>query len=265
MDNFNVVGDVAGNFLTLQALLAKMPKDAELICLGDPNDRGPRSKQVIEFLMKNGKTVFSNHAHMMVDAWKQHAMPGAEPNFYMKGLWPQDNGGMATVFSYGADVHWMGKLDRLIPGQHIKWLEQCPLYIQTDKYLFTHAPLHNNMTIEEGCDLGWGFPSNWNFDPMSDFSVIWNRYVPERPNKNISGRINIFGHNASDEVKVYTTQYNQGIKVRTTQEFQKILNDTTYEVYAIALDTSKKDHKGNQKLTGLHIPSMTLYSQEYID
>ena len=51
----NLIGDIAGNFKTLLALLKKMPDD-EPIGLGDLNDRGPRSREVFDFFMKNGKS-----------------------------------------------------------------------------------------------------------------------------------------------------------------------------------------------------------------
>jgi hypothetical protein len=35
MNNYNVIGDIAGEYKTLLALLNKTPKDAELISLGD--------------------------------------------------------------------------------------------------------------------------------------------------------------------------------------------------------------------------------------
>jgi hypothetical protein len=107
-NNFNVFGDVVGNELTLKALLAKMPQDAEALCLGDPNDRGPRSKQVIEFLMQNGRTVFSNHTHMFTEEWKQSAMPGAYPRYYDSNIF-FGNGGEYTMKSYADSPVWRAK------------------------------------------------------------------------------------------------------------------------------------------------------------
>lgn len=46
------IGDIAGNFKTLKALLDKLP-NKKVILLGDPNDRGPRSNEVIQFIMDN--------------------------------------------------------------------------------------------------------------------------------------------------------------------------------------------------------------------
>lgn len=253
--NFNVVGDIAGNFLTLKALLDQMPKDAELISLGDPNDRGPRSKEVIEFLMTNGQTVQSNHAHMFTERFRQSENPHKSMYYDRETFfW---NGGGQTLNSYGIDWNWK-TLHTHVPKEHIEWLESCPMYIKTDKYFFSHAPLHVYVTIEKASQLGTGFYSEP--DPSSDYSLLWNRDVPERPHKELEGRINIFGHNSSDMVKVYTTQFPKGIKVDNTS-FQEILErQDKYPIYGICIDTSS-----NKVLTGLHIPSMTLYQQKYID
>lgn len=271
MNNYNVVGDVAGQFLTLKALLAKMPQDAELLCLGDPIDRGPRSKEVIEFLMTNGKTVNSNHAHLMVEAWEQSAMPGAYPRYYEKGIWFQ-NGAIATMTSY--DDKWVEKIDfqtyrnsfdmlirydepklcAIIPREHIQFLKNCPMYIETDKFAMTHAPLDSKMSLDEASRLGGGFDED--HDYISDRSLLWNRYVSNKPNPKLNGKINLFGHNASDEIKAYTPKYPNGIKL-TPDEFNSFDKTT---IYAICLDTSSA-----KVLTGLHLPTMTLYKQEYID
>lgn len=238
MFKFNVVGDIAGNFLTLKALLEKMPKDNMLISLGDPNDRGPRSSQVIDFLMQNGKTVQSNHAHMMVDHFENGG-------YYEKNLWTDWNGGNTTLQSYAnSDV----------PREDLDFLKNCPMFIETDKYLFTHAPFNSYYTLSQASQLGKGF--NGEFDVVSESSLIWNRSVPSKPNKNANGKINIFGHNSSDGVKVYTSDFSNGIKCYNNEEFKKHVN----KAYAICLDTSSA-----KKLTGLDTATMTIYEQEYID
>ena len=44
----NLIGDIQGNYHTLRALLKQMP-DEEPVSVGDMVDRGPRSKEVLEF------------------------------------------------------------------------------------------------------------------------------------------------------------------------------------------------------------------------
>lgn len=263
MDNFNVIGDIAGEYKALAALLEKMPKIASPISLGDPNDRGPQSKEVIEFLMSNGQTVQSNHAHLMVEAWEQSAMPGAKPHYYEQDLWPLHNGGGPTMDSYaGTEPHHWGTLNKkiheIIPAEHIKWLKECPMYIKSESFVFTHAPCHPNSTLEKASNLGGGFVHS--FDYATEGSLLWNRYVGQKPNKHLKGLVNVFGHNSSDKVKFYTTQYPDGIKITSQDQLIELWSmRTDHPVYAICLDTSSA-----KVLTGLHLPTMMLYSQEYI-
>jgi hypothetical protein len=261
-NNYNVIGDVAGNFLTLQSLLTKMPQDAKLICLGDPNDRGPRSKEVIEFLMNDeknngGRTVQSNHAHMMTEAYTQAVLPGAYPLYYDIDLWPQNNGGVATMKSYDPEWHPRKGWAYAFPKEHINFLKNCSMFIENEDFFFSHAPLWSEFTPFLASQLGTGFASMLP-DYISRGNLLWNRYVPDKPHKHLNGKINIFGHNSSDAVKFYTTSYPNGIKV-TNEDMSELLNDWE-SVFAIAMDTS-----GGNKLSGLHLPTMTIYEQEYID
>lgn len=66
LENIYVIGDVHGCFHTLQNLLLELPKDAELIFVGDLCDKGNFSKDVINFVMKNEYLcVKGNHEHLM--------------------------------------------------------------------------------------------------------------------------------------------------------------------------------------------------------
>lgn len=272
----NIVGDVAGQLKALEALVEKMP-EGELVCLGDPNDRGDDSKGVIEYLMKNGKLIQSNHAHILSEAWLQSAMPGAQPRYYGKSM-VFYNGGTATLNSY--DKNWQSilkseykmsrhgniehtfdedKLHTLIPKEHIDFLIASPMFLETEKYILTHAPIAQNKSIEEVCELGEGFTGGLTTDPKSDSSVLWNRYECSRPNPKLKGKINIYGHNSSTEVKIFCIQYPKGKKV-TNETFQDYLKEFgTGDIWGIAMDTS-----GANKLSGLHLPTMTIYEQEYL-
>jgi hypothetical protein len=261
MKTYNVVGDIAGNYLTLLALLDQMPKDAELICLGDPNDRGPRSKEVIEFLMKNGRTVQSNHAHMMTTEYRERANPRMAPRYYESGIWPESNGGSATMLSYTLEAYALHELPRIIPEAHINFLEQCPIYIETDDYVMTHAPCRQNGTLQEMAELGTGFYHRHGMDFNSEYSLIWNRLVPHRPNPELGGRINLFGHNSSVRPKAYTTQYPDGKLIHIPSDWDDILaTKEKYPIYAIGLDTSAAKF-----LTGFNTADLQFYTQQYID
>ena len=61
-----IIGDVHGNFQTLKALISKLPKNSEIIFVGDLVDRGLNSKEVIEFIrINNYKCVLGNHEKLM--------------------------------------------------------------------------------------------------------------------------------------------------------------------------------------------------------
>lgn len=270
MENYNVIGDVAGQLETMKLLLTKMP-EAKTLCLGDPIDRGPDSKGVIDFLIKtNADHVMSNHAHFMTEAWKQSAMPGSHPRYYERDIWFY-NGAIQTLTSYNADwpklINFQSngqyfnfneeKLWHLIPREHYMYLMDLPKYIEINKFIFTHAPIHIQKTIQQACDIGTGF-TTMKFDYNSERSVLWNREVPDRPNKHLNGKINIFGHNASDAVKIYCKTYPNGIKCYNDKEFKRNMAYID-DVWAICLDTS-----AGKKLTGLNLQTMTIYEQEYI-
>jgi hypothetical protein len=61
-------------------------------------------------------------------------------------------------------------------------------------------------------------------------------------------------------VKIYTTQYPNGVKVNNEGLQNLITTKDKYPIYAICVDTS-----GGKILTGLHLPTMVLYQQNYID
>ena len=85
----NLIGDIQGNYHTLRALLKQMP-DEEPVSVGDMVDRGPRSKEVLEFFRLHGKALLGNHEHMMLDYFK-----GTE--IYMPHIWLL-NSGDATLY-----------------------------------------------------------------------------------------------------------------------------------------------------------------------
>lgn len=171
----NVIADVAGNFKTLMALLDKMPKQ-ETIFLGDLVDRGPRSKEVLDFVMHNGhKCVLANHEHMMLDHFRG-------PKYYGSGVWLW-NGGSKTLESMaGVSIE-----------PYLEWIESLPKYIELElngtKFLLSHSFARADMTLEEVCDLGRCVDDF----PKSENSIIWCRFEPERRD---DCDIQIAGHNS---------------------------------------------------------------------
>lgn len=168
---YNIIGDVAGRYKELMLLIEKMPKDSEIILLGDLNDRGPDSDKVIKWCLDNHiRSVHSNHGKMLIDYYNTQANPMHDGNdmFLI-------NGGYQTMLSYG-DI-------TKIPPLHIHYLETRPHYIMENGLFLSHAPWHPDLNIDEACN-------------HETNCLLWNRTRPVRRNKIFQ----IHGHNTYHEV-----------------------------------------------------------------
>jgi hypothetical protein len=261
-DNLNAIGDAAGNFLTVQALLAKMPQDAFTLFLGDLNDRGPRTKQLIQHIIDNPDkmdSVDSNHGEMFVDFYKTQMLPGQHLPRYDAGVF-LGNGGGKTLASYRDGDTSSALVCNLIPYSHIKWLDTRPMYRYNDKYFFSHAPIFIDHTFEKITSRGQGFYGFQRPDPVSRGNLLWNRYPYAGFHNEIGPKINIYGHNSRSKPVLFCKQYQNGIKITSNDQLKELLELNAGQVWGIDIDTSS-----SSVLTGLHLPTMTIYQQDYID
>lgn len=129
---YYVMADLHGRFDLLKEAVNAIEKhsaneaDTRIITLGDYIDRGPESKQVVDYLMKQGKhwtCLKGNHEDMMVQVVDR-------PDYRMQAWWA-GNGGNATWDSYGG---WEG-----IDKTHVEWMRNLPYFHETEKQLFVHA------------------------------------------------------------------------------------------------------------------------------
>lgn len=205
MKEFIAIGDIAGRFTELMQLidLACPRRDMPIICLGDPNDRGKDSRKVIEFFMEdpvNRKIIQSNHAHMMIDFWEND---GEYDDYIFLG-----NGGVETAESYGVIITDEFKKNLAyicsgyytnpileafliqiidiriefiakVPKEHIEYLKSCPMFIETDEAIMTHAPINPTLPLETDTSSKRGV------------AFIWNRGGTRRMDK-----FQIHGHDA---------------------------------------------------------------------
>lgn len=210
----NVIGDIAGNFKTLMALLKKMP-EGKTISVGDMVDRGPSSKEVIEYFMTTdgAEALLGNHEHMMIDNYRA-------TDQYDPVIWAM-NGGISTMESYG----------NKIPNDVIIWLEGLPVSkeveIGNDLFLISHGFVHPIKTLEEASITS---------ELATDLSIVWNRSKPQRIDKYKS---QIAGHNSHMGLRTFSDEKGP---------------------FAMCIDTSR-----DKILTGISLPSLTIYQQEYID
>lgn len=257
----NIIGDIAGNFNTLKALLKKMPHAATPFSVGDMCDRGPSSREVMEFFMNNGLAVLGNHDHMMLCEVKGK-------DYYDQGVW-FGNGGFETLKSFFPEIeedrdvvkivdsltssfmtpsyfydpdfeddkstryliykNVLSEYYERIDTSLVKWLEGLPLFYEQEGLFVSHAPKRPGYSLKKCSEIGV------KADYQTDETLLWNRGTPRR----MKDKTQIFGHNSYKKVKYFEDK--QG-------------------TFAIGIDTSR-----SKILTGIHWPSLQIYEQEIID
>jgi hypothetical protein len=274
--SYLLIGDIAGQYKALQALISKAPSHLYPYSLGDMIDKGLESKSVISFFKNNGKALLGNHEHLMLDYFKFKDTEA----YLANKVWDSDKEKKdffkKTFFydNYLTDPSMIGDLEHIWlynRGQttldsysnspslnsHLEWISKLKPYDTLNhspkEVLISHAPWLYPYSLEYCSDLGPGFL----YDPFggrSDHSFIWNRYVYKKPRE----YLNIFGHNASSSAKIYSDKYPQGIKAENLPT-NKILEADLGDIFSICLDSSS-----GKILTGLDLETMTLYTQEYL-
>lgn len=96
-----LTSDIHGELYLFKELLEQVKYDDskdQLILLGDYIDRGPASKEVLDFIMKlkehGAKVLMGNHEQIMLDVFEKE-------NKYEWDFWLYTAGGLATMRSYG--------------------------------------------------------------------------------------------------------------------------------------------------------------------
>ena len=144
------IGDIHGCFNPLKELIEnkiQLQKNDKLIFLGDYIDRGPNSKEVVDYIIEliendyDVVTLLGNHESMLVDA------------FYNKtsvSKWIQ-NGGYETLKSF--EINSLKNLD----SKYLDFFNNLKSYFEQDEYLFVHARFNDKLE-----------------NPFSDnYSMLW--------------------------------------------------------------------------------------------
>jgi serine/threonine protein phosphatase 1 len=146
------IGDIHGSYTKLRNLLDQCTehrgaRDFRLVFLGDYVDRGSRSRDVVELLIKTQAQapdqivcLKGNHEAMLLTVAK-----GGDAAPWL------NNGGDATLASYG--VNRAAEL----PAAHLAWLEALPLADTDERRFFVHAGVRPGVPLEQqsGDDLLW--------------------------------------------------------------------------------------------------------------
>ncbi|QKF80733.1 phosphoprotein phosphatase [Halarcobacter ebronensis] len=164
-------------------LLKLIPKNAEIIFLGDLVDKGLNSKKVIDFVIEgNYKCILGNHEKYMLTYIEESLYKSIDNKWSVSD---EKYGGKQTLENYINDDSSLEK--------HLDWIKNLPSYILIENYFITH---------------GYGLPYfNRKDDPNYKKQLMTNRldkskYESEWEDINSHNIINIFGHCAFKEVNI---------------------------------------------------------------
>jgi serine/threonine protein phosphatase 1 len=235
------IGDLHGCKKTLEALLDKLPKDQEIVFVGDYVDRGPDSAGVIDIIKSGGyKCVLGNHEDMMLRVLK-HEDANAWDAWQDFDLWIK-NGGDKTLLSYGIseDYKMLKLADTNVKLQeHLEWMSQLPIYLEFPDVKNTNG--QHLLVTHSSAHPAWKKKDSQ--EPNNQFifrqGLLWGRSLNIQA---IEGIYNVFGHTVH------------------------INNPRIKDCYA-NIDTGccYVKYKKHGVLTALQFPEMIVYQQENLD
>lgn len=149
MSRLIAVGDIHGRFSKLVDLMEeiKPQKDDTLVFLGDYIDRGPKSYDVVDFILKMGEenpnmiTLRGNHEDFVISLFL------GNQDQKMRNLWLKLNGGDQTLASYKGSGQFL--------KVHQDFYMNLPVSWETEKYFFCHAGIRPGvpLTKQRAVDL----------------------------------------------------------------------------------------------------------------
>ena len=157
------IADLHGRFDLLQAAYGKITEYASagrIVHLGDYVDRGPQSREIIEFLIDEATipegftrvVLKGNHEDMMVETLTAPLNP----------QWWIGNGGGQTLVSYGHAAQ--GKYTpEVVPREHISWLRDLPKILIDEHRVYVHAGVDPTRDLDDQKEevlLWWLYPDN---------------------------------------------------------------------------------------------------------
>ena len=209
--NIYAIGDIHGSLSELTSLHKKIltndkfkVKEDLLIYLGDYIDRGLKSKQVIDQIIKlknkQIKTIhlMGNHEELMIDFLfnkknniKNWLNFGADQTFKSYDI---------EIVEFIKDGFEDNIIDRLrdvllkkIGSDHIDFFNNLELTYSTEKYLFVHAGIDPNKNITEQTkkDYLWSRSSDFFHKDFKTEKTIIHGHTPEQNIVNHPYRVNI--------------------------------------------------------------------------
>ena len=161
------IGDIHGCYKAFRTLVEqkiKIKKSDKIILLGDYIDRGPHSKEVIDYIIElqnNGFDIIplrGNHEAMLLDAFDKGER---------LSLWIQ-NGGSETLKSFGISY-----LKDLAP-RYLEFFNKLPYYFEFEEYIFVHAGFNDglNNPFDDKYHMIWKCRERYEHPSLKDKTIV---------------------------------------------------------------------------------------------
>jgi len=161
------IGDVHGCLDKLRSLLEDrilLTKEDQLVLLGDYIDRGPQSRQVLDYIISlqlkgfNLTPLLGNHEAMLLDAYKDHRL-------FSKWIY---NGGYATLESF--EIHSLRDMDR----KYIGFFKSLLIYYSHEDFLFVHAGFNDEAVdpFEDKYHMLWRSRTNYSHPALVHKTIV---------------------------------------------------------------------------------------------
>jgi len=207
------IGDVHGRADLLEAMLehiSDMVSDAgirhRIVFLGDIIDKGPDSRRAMELVIQTisevsgSKLVLGNH-----DALPLEILDEPDPIKANMRLvhWICNQGGAATLDSYGIDYHRLtptGLRDQLDPD-HVAFLRNAEAYIELDHHVLIHAGLRPGIPLDKQDRR----EIMWIREPFLAYSGSFGKTVVHGHTPTDSGRPEMFANRLCLDTGAYSS------------------------------------------------------------
>lgn len=204
------MGDIHGHLGKLEHALGLIERDggadAPVVFVGDLVDRGPQSREVIQYLIdgiaagKDWTVLKGNHDRLF--EWFMENEPRHDPHLLVNMQWFHKKlGGVDTMASYGVEVtdqrrlfHVHAEAKAKVPQAHVDFLKSLKTHHQVRNLLFVHAGIRPEVALEDQTetDIVWIRQEFHNYTDPHPWLVI-HGHTPIEKNTHYGNRINIDG------------------------------------------------------------------------
>lgn len=281
-NKYFVFSDVHGEFDALMESLREAGFDPHnnkhyLVSLGDNFDRGPKSREIYQFLTSSPRIICikGNHDEML----EEFVEKGSDGEFVLMNL--LHNGLYNTINSFSGPLGTSFKpnqLDAIAAGLRdnagvLNFLKKMPLYFETKNFIFSHAGVDPG-TFPDWKDTDrnhflWDIENSWDPCKRSDKLVVIGHHHASRVRKqameyrdiNCPYRLQECYHTPKGD-KIYMKEYGNSDENAIFQFDNKIAIDgctnITHKVNVLVVEDYPVEEKSdNNQKTNVEDPSVS--------